>query len=77
MTTAMLVNVLIMVIMSLAGVVMGIILFEIRKVRERLHKIEGGYGAIEGHLKYMNDWLENFKDVPTRLTKLETIGARR
>lgn len=72
MTTGMIINLLILAIMALCGVMMGIILWEIRKVRDRLHKVEGGHESVVSTLAFIRDFISDFKDVHPRLVKLET-----
>lgn len=72
-----LLNVLIMVIMALCGVLMAVILYEIRQVRERLHKIEGSHGSILTHIEFLNKYLDNIKELYGRVTKLEIVAGKR
>lgn len=73
MTTAMLINFLIMIVMALSGVLMGIILKDLRNIRDRLHKIEGSNSSILTHIEFFNRWLGDLKDVHERLAKLEAV----
>jgi hypothetical protein len=66
-----------MVIMALCGVLMAVILYEIRQVRERLHKIEGSHGSILTHIEFLNKYLDNIKELYGRVTKLEIVAGKR
>jgi hypothetical protein len=77
MEAPMLLNVLIMVIMALCGVLMAIILYEIRQVRERLHKMEGQHGTILTHIEFLNKHLDAIKELYGRVNKLEIVTAKR
>lgn len=72
-----LLNVLIMVIMALCGVLMAVILYEIRQVRERLHKIEGSHGSILTHIEFLNKYLDSIKELYARVTKIEIATAKK
>lgn len=68
----MLINTLIVVLMSLCGIVLGIIMFEIRKIRDRLHLVEGGQASLISTMQFIKEFVTDFKDVHVRLVKLES-----
>lgn len=77
MDTSALVNYLIIALMSLCGILMAIVLYEIRQVRERLHRMEGQHGSILTHIEFLNKHLDAIKELYGRVNKLEIATAKR
>lgn len=70
------------IIQSCIGIILALCLFvltdirsEIKGIRERLHKIESRDAAFATHIEFTTRWMDNTKDLPERVLKLE-FGRR-